>query len=252
VEAVPENCRLYDEDLSALLDGELSPARADELRRHCASCERCAAQLALLRAANERLLSALRTPAPVAEEARLARVEARLRARLAEEGLGGPQRRRSPTKSAPLRARPGRWLVAAAAGLAAAAALGLAVLFQARSPVPVPRPLPPIAQTPPLLAPGPESQPPPPAMSPQPPAVAELPSVKPAPARPRPPTPRAAQPEELTPPIPSGQPEIDLATADEEDIELASRLDMLEDFEVIQKLDLLERLQKAQEGAGSG
>jgi hypothetical protein len=82
--------------------------------------------------------------------------------------------------------------------------------------------------------------------------VAEVPTVKPAPPRPHPPTPHALPPEQLTPPLPSNQPEIDLATADEEDIELASRLDMLEDFEVIQRLDLLERLQKAEEGAGSG
>jgi hypothetical protein len=52
--------------------------------------------------------------------------------------------------------------------------------------------------------------------------------------------------------LPSREPEIDLASADEEDIELAQRLDMLEDFEVIQKLDLLERLRQAEEGAGSG
>jgi len=81
--------------------------------------------------------------------------------------------------------------------------------------------------------------------------MAELPAPKPPAVRPRPPAPPAPKPEQLTP-LPSARPEIDLAAADEEDLEVASRLDMLEDFEVIQKLELLERLQKAEDGAGSG
>ncbi|HME72088.1 MAG TPA: zf-HC2 domain-containing protein [Myxococcota bacterium] len=253
MESVPETCRPYDEDLSALLDGELPSARAAQLRAHCDSCPRCAAQLAELRQANERVLSALRAAVP-GEGARIARVEARLRARLAEEGPIDVHSRQSRTPAAPPRQRNGRWIVAAGMGLAAAAALGLTLLFQARTPARLaPTPPPRIAQNPPPVPPLTESpQKEPPAATRVPEAVAELPAAKPAPTRPRPPAPPVPQPEQLTPPLPSAQPEIDLAAADEEDVELASRLDMLEDFEVIQKLDLLERLRKAEDGAGSG
>jgi anti-sigma factor RsiW len=253
VEPVPETCLPYDEDLSALLDGELSSARAAQLRAHCASCPRCTAQLAELRRANERVLSALRVPVP-GEGARIARVEAQLRLRLAQESQTGVEsRRQSRTQAPPSRRRNARWIVVAATGLAAAAALGLALLFQARTPVRLaPSPQPPIAQNPPPVPPpAPALQEEPPAATRLPEAVAELPVVKPAPVR-RPAAPPAPQHEQVTPPLPSAAPEIDLASADEEDIELAQRLDMLEDFEVIQKLDLLERLQKAEDGAGSG
>jgi anti-sigma factor RsiW len=240
---VPETCLPYDEDLSALLDGELSAARAAELRAHRDVCPRCTAQFEALRRADERVRSALRAPVPE-EDVRLARIEAQLRARLAQEAAVRAQPTRPLHAQAPRRRRT-RWIVAAGMGLAAAAALGLTLLFQARTPVaPVPLPPPPVAQTP-------APQEGPPAATPAPEAVAELPVVKPAPARLHAPaTPAPPQPAER--PLPSAPPEVDLASADEEDIELATRLDMLEDFEVIQKLDLLERLRKAEEGSGSG
>lgn len=253
MESVPETCLPYDEDLSALLDGELPSSRAAALRAHCDACPRCSAQLVELRRVNERVLSALRSPLP-AEDTRIARVEARLRARLAQDGpLGAERRRQGRTPAPPGRQRHRRWIVAAGIGLAAAAALGLALLLQPRTPARLaPWPAPPIAQTLPLPPVAPAPKPELPAATPAPEAVAELPAVKPAPVRPRPQAPPAPQPERLTPPLPSAEPEIDLAAADEEDIELASRLDTLEDFEVIQKLDLLERLRKAEDGAGSG
>jgi hypothetical protein len=245
VESVPETCLPYDEDLSALLDGELPAERAASLRAHSATCPRCAAELDALRLANERLRAALHAPVPE-EDLRIARAETRLRARLAQEApVGGrPARER---EAQPPRRRRTRWIVSVGLGLAAAAALGLGLLFQARTPVqPEPTALPPVAERP--APPPPQETPPPATQSPQ--AVAELPVVKPAPARPRAPAPPA--PEPTARPLPSAPPEVDLASADEEDIELATRLDMLEDFEVIQKLDLLERLRKAEEGAGSG
>jgi anti-sigma factor RsiW len=252
VEAVPETCLPYDQDLSALLDGELPAERVAALRAHSAACPRCAAELEALGRANERLRSALRAPVPE-EDARIARVEAQLRARLAQEApVGGrpiPQR----AARAPRR-RSTRWIVSVGLGLAAAAALGIGLLFQARTPVkPAPATLPPVAELPapppPPPSPAPQEAPPPATQAPQ--AVAELPVVKPAPARPRAPAPPAPS-EPTARPRPSAPPEVDLASADEEDIELATRLDMLKDFEVIQKLDLLERLRKAEEGAGSG
>jgi len=252
VEAVPETCLPYDEDLSALLDGELPAERAAALQAHSAACPRCAAELEALRRANERLRSTFRAPVPE-EDVRIARVEAQPQARLAQEAsVGGrPVRRRE--GRAPRR-RSTRWIVSAGLGLAAAAALGIGLLFQARTPVqPAPAALPPVAERPapppPPPSPAPQEAPPPATQAPQ--AVAELPVVKPAPARPRAPA-TPAPPEPTARPLPSAPPEVDLASADEEDIELATRLDMLEDFEVIQKLDLLERLRKAEEGAGSG
>lgn len=245
MESVPETCLPYDEDLSALLDGELPAERAASLRAHSATCPRCAAELETLRRANERLRAALRAPVPE-EDVRIARVETRLRARLAQEAPVGGRQAREREARAPRRRRT-RWIVSVGLGLAAAAALGLGLLFQARTPVqPEPAALPPVAERP--APPPPQETPPPATQSPQ--AVAELPVVKPAPARPRAPAPPA--PEPTARPLPSAPPEVDLASADEEDIELATRLDMLEDFEVIQKLDLLERLRKAEEGAGSG
>lgn len=253
MEPMPETCLPYHEDLSALLDGELSPARAAQVSAHCASCPRCTAQLRELRRVNERILSALRVPVP-GEAARIARVEGQLRVRLAQENQTSVDSlRQSRTQAPPRRRRNARWIVVAATGLAAAAALGLALLFQARTPVrSIPLPQPPIAQNPqpvPPSAPAPQAAPPAATRPPE--AVAELRELKPAPTR-RPPVPPAPLHEQVTPPLPSAAPEIDLASADEEDIELAQRLDMLEDFEVIQKVDLLERLQQAEDGAGSG
>jgi hypothetical protein len=250
VESVPETCLPYDEDLSALLDGELPGERAAALRAHSATCPRCAAELEALRRANERLRSALRAPVPE-EDVRIARVEARLRACLAQEAPVGGRPTQKREAQAPQRQRT-RWIVSVGLGLAAAAALGLGLLFQARTPVhPPPAALPPVAEVPapppPSPSPAPQETPAPVTHAPQ--AVAELPMVKPAPARPHAPAP-PAPPEPR--PLPSAPPEVDLASADEEDIELATRLDMLEDFEVIQKLDLLERLRRAEEGAGSG
>ncbi len=250
---VPLNCLAYDEDLSALLDGELPPARAAQVRAHCATCARCAAELAALRVAHERVLSALRTAAP-GEEARIARVEAQLRARLREEREIGTRRVELRPAPPPLRRQSRRrWIALAATGLAAAAALGLVLLFQARTPTrAVPAPAQEVAQTPPPVPPAPAPQEEPEATSREPEAVAELPAPKPAPVRPRPPASHVPLAEGVEPPVPSNEPEVDLAAADEEDVELASHLDMLEDFEVIQKLDLLEQLQKAEDGAGSG
>lgn len=251
---VPETCLPYQEDLSALLDGELPAVRAAELRAHCDACPRCRAQLRELRRANERVVSALRNPV-VGEGMRIARVEAQLRARLAQERpLGLPHRLQDRSPAPPRRLRNRRWIALAGVGLAAAAALGLTLLFQSRTPERrAPWAAPPIAQTPAPLPPRtPTPQPAPPAAPPLPEVVAELPAVKPAPPRPRPVAPPARPPEQGTPSPPSAEPEVDLASADEEEIELASRLDMLEDFEVIQKLELLERLRKAEDGPGSG
>ncbi|MDR7537862.1 MAG: zf-HC2 domain-containing protein [Armatimonadota bacterium] len=65
-----------EQQLSAYLDGELTPDRAAEVREHLAGCAACQADLQALRAV-KRLLGALRAPepAPDLEAAILARVE---------------------------------------------------------------------------------------------------------------------------------------------------------------------------------
>ncbi len=65
------------EDLTALLDGALSPARAAEVEEHVADCPACREELSRLRGA----VAALRAlaPAPELPPAFAARLEARLR-----------------------------------------------------------------------------------------------------------------------------------------------------------------------------
>src|SRR5437016_5819636 len=52
------NCRQFDSQVDAFLDGELAAAESGALERHAAGCRACAAQLATLRSA----LHALRMP----------------------------------------------------------------------------------------------------------------------------------------------------------------------------------------------
>jgi hypothetical protein len=74
---VSERCLPFDEDLSALLDGELDAAREVELRSHLASCADCRAHLAALRGVDA-VLHGLAAPVVRAELA--ARMAARLEA----------------------------------------------------------------------------------------------------------------------------------------------------------------------------
>ena len=116
----PGPCSAFDEDLSALLDGELAPAREAELRAHVASCPRCTQHLARLARADEalRALPAAEVPADLAT---------RLRARIEEEGgRSSAARGAAPSRRATPRRR--RWIPLAAGALAAAAALALYLL----------------------------------------------------------------------------------------------------------------------------
>ena len=70
-------CEAYDEDLSALLDGELSEERETEVRAHAASCPRCARRLDALRSVDGLLASA---PAPPVPHDLRARLDARIAA----------------------------------------------------------------------------------------------------------------------------------------------------------------------------
>lgn len=144
----PTFCPEYDEDLSALLDGELSPTRAEEVRAHVAVCARCAARLA----AFARVDSALSRSA--AAQSLPAGLEARLRQRI---GVGGTGRAVSPEprargKLAPR--RPRRWAAWAGAAAAACAALALLVLLRPGRETALPAPAE-LAQAPAARAPSP-------------------------------------------------------------------------------------------------
>lgn len=106
-------CEAYDEDLSALLDGELSEERETEVRGHAASCPRCARRLDALRSVDGLLASAPAPPVPHD-------LRARLDARIAADA----RRRRPPARPPRLR-RLGR----PALGFAAAAAAAVLALY---------------------------------------------------------------------------------------------------------------------------
>ncbi|HEY8155229.1 MAG TPA: zf-HC2 domain-containing protein [Myxococcota bacterium] len=103
------DCRDFEADLSALLDGELAPERAAELRAHVAGCDGCRGRLAGLARVDAALAGA---PAPAVPASLRARLEARL------EGAGQADTRLRRTR----RAWRGR-----AAGALAAAATGAAL-----------------------------------------------------------------------------------------------------------------------------
>jgi anti-sigma factor (TIGR02949 family) len=106
-------CEAYDEDLSALLDGELSEERETEVRGHAASCPRCARRLDALRSVDGLLASAPAPPVPHD-------LRARLDARIAADA-----RRRRPRARPPRLRRLGR----PALGFAAAAAAAVLALY---------------------------------------------------------------------------------------------------------------------------
>ena len=216
----PATCRAFEEDLSALLDGELEPARETEVRAHAAGCARCAERLARLARVDEALRSLpdAETPADLAERLRVRLDEERRRSsasaedrgRSSDEGRGRSLDARQAPPSQRPQPRRRRWLPFAATALAAALALYL--VFGR------PRPA------------GEE------------PTLAERERTAPEIARREvPPEP----PEELV----SG-PELEaIQSASDEDLALALALDTLADLDVIERLDVLEQL-AALDGAG--
>jgi hypothetical protein len=133
-------CRSYDDDWSALLDGELPPDRVAELSGHLAGCERCRVRVAALREVDA-LVAARAEPAFPADLGE--RLAARIRADAARAGGAG---RGAPGGLAPTR-RP-RWLMPAAALAASTAAAALVLAVWPR------------AGTPPLVTPPPDTPPP--------------------------------------------------------------------------------------------
>lgn len=120
-------CSQCEQHLSALLDGELPRALADEVEQHLAGCERCAAQRVRL----ERLHAAVAAapelePSPSFDAAFARRLQdAKREARLVAD-----------------RPRKARWLWPALAATAAAAAIVAVVLLRSpRPPIAEPGPI---------------------------------------------------------------------------------------------------------------
>ena len=106
-------CEAYDEDLSALLDGELSEERETEVRAHAVACPHCTRRLNALRSVDRLLASA---PAPAISHD----LRARLDARIAADAGRRPLRTRPPRR---------RRLGRPALGFAAAAAAAVLALY---------------------------------------------------------------------------------------------------------------------------
>ena len=219
----PATCRAFEEDLSALLDGELEPAREAEVRAHTAGCARCAERLARLARVDEALRSLpdAETPADLAERLRVRLDEERRRSSASAEdrGRSSPRGRSLDARQAPPSHRPQprrrRWIPFAATALAAAAAFALYLVFGR------PRPA------------GEE------------PTLAERERTAPESEIARREVPPEPLPEELAP-----GPELEaIQAASDDELALALDLDTLADLDVIERLDVLEQL-AALDGAG--
>lgn len=209
-------CAAFDEDLSALLDGELAPPREQELRGHLAGCAQCSARAAALREVDDALRALPAPPLP-------AGLEARLRARLHEERREAATSAGPPQRGSPRRRR--RWVAWSAIGSAAAASLAL------------------------YLVSGRDASPPREARAPGEAPSAEL-ARREAPAVPAPrgTAERAGGETRLgvqagTPPAAAAaEPAPELGGVPEEELALALELDTLADLELLESLELVERL----------
>ena len=202
-------CDQFEADLSALLDDELTPERAAEVRDHSRACQGCRERLARLARVDAALSRATALAVP-------ASLRARLEARLASAHESDTKSRRTPRAGAPRPVWRGR-----AAGVLAAAAAGVALYLA----VATREPARPEAEPSPVQIARPLVEPP--REAPQ--QVAK----HPAPARSAPAAPPA--------PVPGpAESSLDLASVPEEDLGLALEIETVEDLDVIANLELLE------------
>lgn len=128
---IPDSCLAYDEDLSALHDGELDAARSEEVRSHVAACERCRTLLARFGAVDAALRS---TASPEVSPA----LEAAILAHVAREsGAGSPSHARRGERT-PRGVRAGTAPRRFRAGLAAALAIAAGIALWLSVPAPPP------------------------------------------------------------------------------------------------------------------
>jgi len=244
-----QGCVAFEEELSALIDDELAPAREAEVRAHVDDCDRCALRLQEL--CNVDLeLAGLAQPSvsPALERGLAARIAAEATA--ARETSGPSAGTRSGRAAAPPSRR--RWLEAPALRRAAVAAgLVLAAWLMLRGDDARP-PEPGIAERP--IAPSPPLEPsrqeliaerPAP---PQPERIAERPEPSVAPSRPPQEEVVAAVPEPAAGPVaaltelPAAGPVAALTELPVEDLAMLLELEEVEDLDLIANLELLETL----------
>ena len=211
---IARGCQVFEEDLSAWIDGELAAPRRAAVEAHLASCRACTARVEALRAVDRALLA-------LPEPALGAGLGERLAQRLAAE-RSSP----GPVRLAARRPDRRRFAPALALPVAAAAALALFFLLRPAGPPAGPAESVPVAQAPelPAAVPAPIAS-----------AAPEAPPLK------RPPQPPEAEPQlaQRLAPAPSlGE----LEALDPEELAVALELDTIEDLPVIANLEVLERL----------
>lgn len=194
-------CEAVDEDLSALIDGELAPGRVSQVETHVAGCPRCRGRLAALRAV-DRGLAKLALPALPGN------LRERLQRRIERPAVAAGRRGPAPRR---------RWLLVPAAA-AAAAALALAFLLQP-SHAPQPATVARVETSVPEEAPAPAPERPP--AAPEPAVVATLDAGAPAPVR----APVTVPERALAPPAPAP-----LEIESVEDLDVIANLELLEAF----------------------
>ncbi len=126
---IAERCAPFDDDLSALLDGQLDAPRAADVRAHARVVRDCARRLAALRGVDTALRHIAAAPL---DASRRERMRSAVAMGLRDEASGAAQCA-SPLQRTPPRRR--RWLVPA--GFAAAAAAAAAIFFVTRTQPPV-------------------------------------------------------------------------------------------------------------------
>lgn len=126
---IAERCAPFDDDLSALLDGQLDAPRAAEVRAHAESCRDCAQRLAALRGVDAALR---RVAAAPLDATRSERMRSALAASLRDEANGAAQGT-PPLHRTPPRQR--RWLAPVGFAATAAAAAALVLVLRTQSPV---------------------------------------------------------------------------------------------------------------------
>jgi anti-sigma factor RsiW len=242
---LPEACLGLDEDLSALIDEELSPEREAEVRAHLDTCDRCALRLQEL--CNVDLeLAGLAQPAvsPDLSSSLMARIALESEAH-AHEDAEAAAPRKSARAAAPTARR--RWLSGPGlARIAVAAGLVLAAWLVLRSDPGV-EPEVPVAVTPPQVpvVPAPEVDRPAGTLVVERAAPAETRVAERAPAPGAPPAPAPGERE-------GGDEGQGGAWGDlqPEDLAMLLELDEVEDLDLIANLELLETLVDLEREAG--
>jgi hypothetical protein len=215
---VTNGCPEFEADLSALLDGELPPERAAQVRAHAETCERCGAQLARLVRLDGLLAGA---PAPAVPDSLRARLEARIAAAEAGAGAGLPDTRLRDGAGVRAPRRAWRSRVAGAVA-AAAAAIAIYLALANREPAIPGAPPAPVQVARPQAEPAPAA-----------PQIAKRDAPAPVAAK------VIARRPEPEAPAPAPAP-IDLEAVPDEDLGIALELETVEDFEEIANLELLE------------